>query len=190
MISCADPREAVAKGRRSRKQLRKWANWRSSEDGHGRDTLQACLWKPSGTMSRPPDTAQVVFLGIGLLLWPEVEQKTGRYGTVGLHGDIDLPALFMPRAADLAVNGSRGKLRAIMLRHFKRKYHPGESAPIGAIVELGVGTIFSESTSSVGLWPVPFRELAWLDPAKLLLCAEQEVRLEFSLLDFIFEPSP
>lgn len=141
-------------------------------------------------MSRPPDTPQVIFLGIGLLNWRDEEQKTGRYGLVGLYGDIDLPALFMPRGPDLAVSGTRGKLRAIIRRHFKRKYRPGISAPIGAIVELGVGTAFMENSREIGVWPVPYKPLAWLDPQKLLLCAEQEVLLEFSLLDFLFEPTP
>ena len=139
-------------------------------------------------MPQPPDTNEVIFLGIGLLNWRDEEEKTGRYGLVGLHDEIDRPALFMPRATDLI--GARGKLRAIIRRHFKRKIRFGASAPLGAIVELGVGTVFLENNREIGVWPVPYRDLYWLNPQQLLLCAEQEVLLEFSLLDFLFEPTP
>lgn len=139
-------------------------------------------------LTAPLDTPQVIFLGIGILSWPEVEQKTGRYAFVGLHVHLPQPALFMPQAIHLV--GLRGKLRAIILRNFQRKYHPGTSAPVTSIIELGVGTVFCEDDTHIGLWPTPYRDLAWLDPEKLQLCAEQEVRLEFSKLDFMLEPTP
>jgi len=140
------------------------------------------------SMTQPLDTPQVIFLGQGQLSWLEAEQKSGRYGSVALYWSMAHPPLLMPKATHLV--GIRGKLRAIVLQHKVRKLHPGISAPIGTIVELGIGTVFVEVDSTIGLQPSPLRELHWLDPAKLLSCAEQEVRLELSLLDMLFEPMP
>lgn len=127
-----------------------------------------------------------IVLGSGLLNWCGSERRSDRYGTVRLLDEGDAVILTV-NAAPL---GERGTLTATVTEQ-RPAVHIGDlfrgifpdPAPVGTTLDLGAGTLFSESDEHgpmIGVRPDDGREADWLDPRVLYRLHNQRVDLAFT----------
>lgn len=143
-------------------------------------------------MTRHASHDRPLLLGRGVLDWPAIERKGGRYGLVALHpegppDDRQVDPVFL--GGDLAA-GHAGETGGLLARVVEgRRYHA--PAP-GAELLLGHGRLFFKRAEDdgyrdaadpnlVGVEPADGREEDWLDPSALY-------DLHHSVVEILFLP--